>query len=285
MIPRSLCGSIRSSALYSTFFGFPKRWLLSTNTRYNGNFFGEITKGDEAKTVAKPETQETSVQDIIPRNDQELQSYYLEEVKKEQISSDKYINPLKRKLFNINVEQNGFFKNNQIVRDIENKKLYKLELTPEEIEIMEPSIYLQSYRIKSSMKKATHVNRFVRGFRVKNAINQLHFSPKKMATELEKLLKKGLEQGRLLLLDPSSLYIHALWVGSDGDWRKRVDPKSRGRAAIINHRYVHLKTILKTDLTLKRIAWEKQQKILTAKPNTPLNSEPLNFRVLPYYKW
>ena len=40
------------------------------------------------------------------------------------------------------------------------------------------------------MKKATIVNRMVRKFNVKLAINQLHFNSKKMATELEKLLKK-----------------------------------------------------------------------------------------------
>lgn len=40
------------------------------------------------------------------------------------------------------------------------------------------------------MKKATVVNRFVRGYDLKTAINQLHFNPKKMATELEKLLRE-----------------------------------------------------------------------------------------------
>ena len=84
--------------------------------------------------------------------------------------------------------------NNEIFKDPETGKVYKLALTEEEIDILEPSIYLQSYRIKSSMKKATQVNRFVRGYKVKNAINQLHFNPKKMSTELEKLLKKGLER-------------------------------------------------------------------------------------------
>ena len=106
----------------------------------------------------------------------------------------------------------------------------------------------------------------VRKFNVKLAINQLHFNHKKISTELEQLLKRGLEQAKQLELNEDELYIDRIWVGSDGKWRKRLDPKGRGRMGIIAHRYVHLKCILKTNQTKLRLDWEKQQKELKSKP-------------------
>lgn len=255
------------------------------NTAFLRNsLFGQVTEGKTDTTALEPEKQQ-DVSEITPATDAALQEYYLEEAKKSQIASDKYITPLKKKLFEQNVKQNGFFKNNQVVTDVETGKVYKLSLTPEEIDILEPSIYLLSYRIKSSIKKANIVNRFVRGYNVKTAINQLHFNPKKMSTELEKLLKRGLEQAREMNVDEDKVFIHALWVGSDGRWAKRADPKGRGRTGIIEHTYIHVKAILKTEQTTLRKNWEKQQKELVTKPRMFLNNEPLNFKVTPYYKW
>lgn len=247
------------------------------------SLFGEVTEG---KTVPV-ENADTPLEqdDILPETDTKLQEHYAAEIQKAREVSEKYITPLKRRLFDLSVAQHGFFKNNHIVVDRENGKLYKVQLTNEEIDILEPTIYLQSYRIKSSMKKATVVNRFVRGYTVKNAINQLHFNPKKMATELEKLLKQGLEQARKQGIPEDGLYIQALWTGSDGGWVKRADIKGRGRTGILEHPYVHLKAILKTEQTQKRLAWEKEQARRQAKPRLFLNNEPLNFKVRAFYKW
>lgn len=253
----------------------------------NSNFFGQLTSNKESETSKEllKEAEDVKAEDVTPSTDKSLQEYYLAQAKKEQILSSKYIHPLKKKLFDRNVAKNGFYKNNEVMKDPDTGKFYKLSLTPKEIELLEPSIYLQSYRIKSSMKKATVVNRFVRGFNVKHAINQLHFNPKKMATELEKLLKTGLAQARDMNLNEDELYIQALWVGSDGDWPKRLDPKGRGRSGVIRHRYVHLKAVLRSGVTKKRLQWEKEQKLLLSKPRMFLNNEPLNFRVQPFYKW
>ena len=79
-------------------------------------------------------------------------------------------------------------------------------------------------------------------------------------------MKRGLEQAKQLELNEDELYIDRIWVGSDGKWRKRLDPKGRGRMGIIAHRYVHLKCILKTNQTKLRLDWEKQQKELKSKP-------------------
>ena len=180
---------------------------------------------------------------------------------------------------------NVFYKNDQVVNDPETNKVYKLSLTKSEIETLEPSIYLQSFRIKSSVKKATVVNRFVRGYNVKTAITQLHFNQKKMATDLEKLLKQGLELARGKGYNEDKLYIQEVWSGSDGDMIKRPDVKGRGRVGVLHHRSIHIKAVLKTEQTLNRLKWEKEQKELNSKPQMILNNEPLNFRVKSFYKW
>lgn len=251
----------------------------------NGSIFGDLTKAPtkpeaSAATAAEPLA---NPKEILPQDDAELQQYHLQEALKEQILSEKYVTPLKRQLFELNVAANGFFKNHQIV-DNEGKQ-YKLSLTEQEIEALEPSLYLQSARIKSSVKKATLVNRFVRGYKVKNAINQLHFNPKKMATELERLLKQGMEHARARGYNEDELYIHAVWAGSDGGTVKRPDIKGRGRMGILHHRHIHVKAVLKTEQTLLRLKWEKEQRELQSKPKMYLNNEPLNFRVRSFYRW
>lgn len=267
-------------------FRLPVRRFNTSRLLYNGNLFGEVTKPSSPNTEISNNNEALDPEDyknLAPKDDEKLQQYYKDIAIQNQISEDKYLSPLKIELFKLNVQENGFFKNHQVVN--KDGDHYKLSLQPKEIDLLEPTIYLKSFRIKSSMKKATIVNRFVRGLNVKNAINQLHFNPKKMATELEKLLKTGLQQATDLGLDNNELYIQSLWTGSDGGWRKRLDPKSRGRFGIINHRYVHLKAILKTDVTKKRIQWEKQEKLRLQSPPSGLNTEPLNFKVQPHYKW
>lgn len=254
------------------------RTFHNTRTRFAGSLFGEITKKEEVQVQKSETTKETTVE-----NDVELAKYHRDEAESRQIRTDKYVTPLKQKLFALNVEKNGFFKNHELVTD--SNSTYRLSLTPQEIDILEPSIYIQLHRIKLSLKKATQVNRFVRGFNVKTAINQLHFNPKKMSTELEILLKRGLVQARQENWDEDKAYIDSVWVGSDGQWRKRPDFKGRGRGGILEHPYVHVKAILKSHQTTLRKQWEKQQKEKESKPRMFLNNEPLNFKVRALYKW
>lgn len=263
---------------------------FSNKSFAQGSLFGDVTQQQESEPPAPSNTEQVdqtsgSPEKPLPQDDAKLQEYYMEEAKADQLSVDKFVSPLKKKLFDLNVAQNGFFKNGQLIKDPESSKSYKLTLTPQEIDILEPTVYIKSYRIKSSMKKATVVNRFVRGYYVKNAINQLHFNPKKMSTELEKLLKRGLSQARDIGMNEDGVFIQALWVGSDGDWRKRLDAKGRGRTGIIKHPYVHLKAILKGDQSKNRMEWERQQKLEAQKPKQLLNNEPLNFRVKSFYRW
>lgn len=264
---------------------FPRSFHFSLS-RASGSLFGDVTTH---KPAAAPEsTNDESLiapLDMLPSQDSVLVKRYAEEAKERQDSVDKFISPLKRRLFELNVAKNGFFKNNEIVYDAEQNKHYKFSLTESEIDVLEPSVYLKSFRIISSIKKATLVNRFVRGYNVKNAINQLHFIPKKMALELEKLLKTGLKLGQAQGLNEDLLYIHALWVGSDGWTSKRIEWRGRGRHGIITMPRVHLKAVLKTQQTRDRLAWEKEQKLNKKNPETALNNEPLNFKVHGIYKW
>ncbi|KAG7193947.1 54S ribosomal protein L22, mitochondrial [Scheffersomyces spartinae] len=262
--------------------------LFSTTPVSFNNILGDLTKPEKEEfdpLLASTNNSNLPRDQITAANDKALQEFYHKEALENQIRSDKYVSPLKRRLFNTNVATNGFFKNEQIVKDKESGKSYKLSLTPEEIDILEPSIYLESYRIKSSTKKATLVNRFVRGMPLLTAINQLHFNPKKMATEVEKLLKQGVSQATELGYNPEGMFIQAIWTGSDGNWVKRLDFKGRGRIGLIKHTYIHVKCILKTEQTSKRLAWEKEQRELANKPRMFLNNEPLNFSVRALYKW
>lgn len=249
--------------------------------RAAGSLFGEITESTAPET---PAGENVDADALTPQHDTELQSYWREQAEGAQTTADKYVSPLKQRLFALNVAQHGFFKNNHIVRD-DSGKAYKVSLTRDEIDMLEPTVYVQLYRLKLSMKKATVVNRFVRGCSVKTAINQLHFNPKKMATEVEKLLKRGLEHARAAGMDEDELYIQALWTGLDGKWVKRADIKGRGRTGKIEHPYIHVKCVLKGGQTRRRLAWEREQARRAAAPRLYLNNEPVNFAVRGLYKW
>lgn len=172
---------------------------------------------------------------------------------------------MKREIYEANCKINGgFYKKDTIVKLPNSSERYKLKLTKREIEVLEPSVYVQSYRIKSSMKKATLLLRLLGGLDVMKAISQCHFSNKKIAREVAELLQKGVKDGQKLGLKPEDLYISQIWTGSDGFWRKRVEFKARTRIGIISHPYIHVRCILRTkSVTKRRLAYEahlKEQK-------------------------
>lgn len=256
------------------------------------SLFGEVTKHDttEQKKSKKPSITDTlSNQDgavvnqrkITVHNDEGLKAYIGHEPTP---AAEKYLSPLKQQIYNANVAKNGFFKNGEIVQ-LPNGEKYKLELTKRVIEALEPSIYLKSYRIKSSLKKVTVVTKLLNRLNVKKAITQGHFTSKKPAKEIANLLQKGLKQASQLNLNPDELFIDQLWVGKDGNFQKRIDIKARGKLGIIEHPYVHIKAVLKTQQTKNRLAYEKQQKALKRKPTLQLPSESIRWRPEGFYKW
>lgn len=259
------------------------------------SLFGSITKQEEplASNVpeAKPEEDEQNVLDpkeiryINPKDDVKLQEFLHPDPI---IAINELLTPLKKEIYLANVAKNGFFKNEDSV-SLANGKSYKLKLSREEIEALEPSIYMKSYRIKSSMKKATVVLRLLRELKVKTAITQCNFTTKKIAREASDLLRRGLKDAEKFGYNSSNLYISQIWTGSDGYWSKRMEAKGRGRSGVITHRYIHIRCILKTDQTLKRLAWEKELKAQRLKERRPLNNPlvntPIRSKVQGYYKW
>lgn len=272
------------------------RPLLNDQT----SFFGEMTKkakldsDDPNKlsnkmTVASDvaETEKTaSLDSITIENDTMLQKYIQSQQQPEKLAPHLLLTPFKRKLYMANCELNGFYKNDTIVALPGTSERYKLHLSRQEIEVLEPSVYVKSYRIKSSMKKATVLLRLLNGLDVKKALTQCHFSAKKIARDVAELLERGIEDGKKLGLDSDDLYISQIWTGSDGMWGKRLECKARGRTGLIHHPHVHVRCILKTkSVTKSRLAYEAQLKDQRRKPWIQLADKPVRGVPGGAYKW
>ncbi|CAI4049979.1 hypothetical protein N7582_004801 [Saccharomyces uvarum] len=233
------------------------------------------------------EAAEVDRDSITLKNDKLLQQHIISLQQPEKLASESLLSPLKREIYKANCElNNGFYKKDTIVKLPNSNKRYKLNLTKKEIEVLEPSVYVQSYRIKSSMKKATHLLRLLGGLEVMKAISQCHFSNKKIAREVAELLQKGVEDGQKLGLKPEDLYISQLWTGSDGFWRKRVEFKARTRIGIISHPFIHVRCILKTkSVTKQRLAYEALLKEQRRAPWVQLGDKPIRGVTGGVYKW
>ncbi|CAG61150.1 uncharacterized protein GVI51_J11011 [Nakaseomyces glabratus] len=285
------------------------RRLLSTSfpcLNNSGNLFGSITdtgntnledKYDPTRETSRLEAAVKSTDDsgeisvdkdsITFEKDEVLQNYIREQFQKEALAPELLLSPLKRQVYELNCKQNGgFYKEDTVVTIPETKEKYKLKLSRQELEALEPSIYLRSYRLKYSTKKAIHLLRMLSGLDVKKAITQCHFSDKKIARDLAELFQKGIEDGKKLGLDADDLYISQIWSGNDGYLQKRVEYKGRGRIGIIRHRHIHVRCILKThSVTKKRLEYEKQLKEQNKKPWVQLADRPIRGVPGNAYKW
>lgn len=281
---------------YPTRFFQVGRPLLNDKT----SFFSELTKKanlesddpnklsnkmsivSDAADSEKPE----STDSITIENDTLLQEYIQKQQQPEKLAPHLLLTPFKRKLYLANCKKNGFYKNDTVVTLPGTRERYKLHLSRQEIEVLEPSVYVKSYRIKSSMKKATVLLRLLNGLDAKKALTQCHFSAKKIARDVAELLEKGIEDGKKLGLDPDDLYVSQIWTGSDGMWRKRLECKARGRTGVIRHPYVHVRCILKTkSVTKSRLAFEAQLKDQRRKPWIQLADKPVRGVPGGAYKW
>ncbi|GMM36909.1 mitochondrial 54S ribosomal protein YmL22 [Saccharomycopsis crataegensis] len=220
---------------------------------------------------------------LKPEDDTLLQNFYKEQYKP-LVAVDSLLSPLKKQVYLANVAKFGFFMNGESVK-LDDGKSYRLSLKPEEIEVLEPSIYLKSYRIKSSAKKATLVTRLLNGLSLKDAINQCHFSKKKIAKELGEVLETGITKAKEVELDANKLFVSRIWSGSDGRFLKRQEWKGRGRMGVITHRYIHVRMILRGEQTKLRLAHEKKMKAEKKKAWEQLPSEPIRGVIPGLYKW
>ena len=98
---------------------------------------------------------------------------------------------------------------------------------------------------RTSPQKAKLVLDMIKGLRVENAINTIHFSTKRMAPVVEKVLQSAIanasyvsqEQG--LDVDVDNLYVHTA-VANEGPRMKRVRPAPMGRAFRYQRRLCHI---------------------------------------------
>ncbi|GME79207.1 unnamed protein product [Ambrosiozyma monospora] len=225
---------------------------------------------------------EKAIHYVEPENDEKLQKYLSPKPYK---TVDSLLSPLKRELYLKNVKQNGFYKNNQVIEHKKSGASYKLNLTREEIQALEPSIYLRSWRIKSSVKKVNIVLRSLKDLPLKKAITQLHFLNKKVSRDIVEMLERALDDAKKMHYDPEKLYVAESWVHTDGRWQKRVECKGRGRSGIIRHRWVSVRVLLKTDQTLKRLAYESQLRQDNKKVVSKLDAIKIRGISPGFYKW
>jgi large subunit ribosomal protein L22 len=98
---------------------------------------------------------------------------------------------------------------------------------------------------RTSPQKAKLVLDMIKGLRVEQAINTIHFSTKRMAPVIEKVLQSAIanasylsdEQG--LDVDVDNLYVHTA-VANEGPRMKRIRPAPMGRAFRYQRRMTHI---------------------------------------------
>jgi large subunit ribosomal protein L22 len=98
---------------------------------------------------------------------------------------------------------------------------------------------------RTSPQKAKLVLDMIKGLRVEQAINTIHFSTKRMAPVVEKVLRSAIanashlsdEQG--LDVDVDNLYVRTA-VANEGPRMKRIRPAPMGRAFRYQRRLAHI---------------------------------------------
>jgi large subunit ribosomal protein L22 len=98
---------------------------------------------------------------------------------------------------------------------------------------------------RTSPQKAKLVLDMIKGLRVEQAINTIHFSTKRMAPVIEKVLRSAIanashvsdEQG--LDVDVDNLYVRTA-VANEGPRMKRIRPAPMGRAFRYQRRMCHI---------------------------------------------
>ena len=98
---------------------------------------------------------------------------------------------------------------------------------------------------RTSPQKAKLVLDLIKGLRVEQAINTIHFSTNRMAPIVEKVLQSAIanaayvseEQG--LDVDVDNLYVHSA-VANEGPRMKRIRPAPMGRAFRYQRRMCHI---------------------------------------------
>jgi len=101
--------------------------------------------------------------------------------------------------------------------------------------------------IRMSPRKVRLVIDMVRGKPVEEAINLLHFTPKRGSLPVEKVLRSAvsnaLNMEEAAKLGPENLFIKEIAV-DDGPIMKRYNPGPMGRAGLIRKRFCHISVVV-----------------------------------------
>lgn len=264
--------------LWKKIFGQSSRQLVSrpfhTSAVRANDWFGSMTQNKESiskdlenahsNKKAKEDPEETKGKLPHFKEDEKLQQYLSEQKGESEVGIAKYGTALKQQLWDAyQAQHQGYDKTKKVTLD---GRQYQMVLSPNEIKAFEPSVYCKSYRIDGTWKKATLLLRMLRKMNVQEAITQCQFSAKRMGRPVAELLQRGVKDAKDMDIDPSGLYIDEIWVGSDPKKFRFADPKGRGRAGYRTAEYIHIRAILRTPVTQKREALEKQYKRLAKKP-------------------
>jgi large subunit ribosomal protein L22 len=118
---------------------------------------------------------------------------------------------------------------------------------------------------RTSPQKAKLVLDMIKGLRVEQALNTVHFSTKRIAPVVEKVLRSAIqnasyvsdEQG--LDVDVDNLYVHTA-VANEGPRMKRIRPAPMGRAFRYQRRLAHI---------IVTVA-EKKSAVAASEPEAPV---------------
>src|SRR6201981_2101687 len=98
---------------------------------------------------------------------------------------------------------------------------------------------------RTSPQKAKLVLDLIKGLRVEQALNTVHFSNKRMAPVIEKVLRSAIQnatyisQEQGLDVDVDNLYVRSA-VANEGPRMKRIRPAPMGRAFRYQRRLAHI---------------------------------------------
>jgi ribosomal protein L22 len=266
-----------------------RRWLA---TKPVDSVFSDLTSSVDQKRAEGKEINQNNlavaeegdasiIQYVKPEDDEKLQEFLNP---KPFFTVDSLLTPLKKQIYNANVTKNGFFKNMDLVK-LNDGNSYTLNLSNKEIEALEPSIYLRSWRIKGSIKKTNIVLRALKDLPLKKAITQLHFMEKKVARDLVEMLERGIKDAEKMNYNVDDLYIAESWVHTDGHWMKRVDCKGRGRAGVLTFKWVSVRFLLKTSQTKKRLTYLLEKRNTNKNVGSFVTGGKIRGNAPGFYRW
>ena len=119
---------------------------------------------------------------------------------------------------------------------------------------------------RTSPQKARLVLDLIKGLRVEHAINAIHFSTKRMAPVVEKVLQSAIanaahvssEQG--LDVDVDNLYVRTA-LANEGPRLKRIRPAPMGRAFRYQRRLCHIVVSVAEKIATEKVSTDSSTKL------------------------